>query len=73
MTEEEAREVLRADDRDGLEAWIAGQPWIVMPGGWWKVKDEGGGHFHLLPLPEGIRIIAHPAGSKATTTWIVMA
>jgi hypothetical protein len=37
MTEKKARKVLRLGDRDGFEAWSAGQAWIPRngaDGGW---------------------------------------
>jgi hypothetical protein len=73
MTEEEAREVLRLGDRDGFEAWIAGQLWIPRLGGGWSVAStKDGWRFTVGPVPEGIRVAAFPPGPKPRpAVWLV--
>ena len=41
MTETEARVLLRAWDGDGLEAWIAAQPWRPTSVGWEVLPEMG--------------------------------
>jgi hypothetical protein len=56
-----------------LEAWIAGQPWTLMPGDWWRAEGKDGGHFDLLPAPKAIRVIANLPDGAAPVVWLVMA
>ena len=44
MTEDQARAALAAfDSFDGLEPWIAEQPWMAVPGGWVVPEPFQGG------------------------------
>jgi hypothetical protein len=73
VTEEEAREVLRLGDRDGFEAWIAGQAWIPRNGGGWRVAGtKDGWSFSLEPVEGRVRVAAFPPGLRPRpAVWVV--
>ena len=75
MTEAEARALLRdCGGFGGLEAWIAEQPWKLVPGGWTVAGRVQGRSFLLEPLGSGLRITAVTPGGRASgewATWIV--
>jgi hypothetical protein len=74
MTEAQARNLLRrCRSIEGLERWMAGQPWEAAPGGWTVKPDLEGWHFRVEPVPEGVQIIASPGGGDAPAVWIVRA
>jgi hypothetical protein len=59
VTEAEARALLRAwQGAGGLEAWIAEQPWQVVPGKGWSVTRD------LLRGCDGLGGLALPAGGR---------
>ena len=71
MTEPEARDLLRqCDDIGGLEAWIAGRPWEVVPGGWSVAGDLQGWRFRLDPVRDGVRVSAFMPGALPAV-WLV--
>jgi hypothetical protein len=74
MTEAEARDLLRNCDwpsDDGLEAWMADQPWEIAPGGWTVTDELQGWRFKVEPTPEALRLTAWPpSGSPAA--WEVL-
>ncbi len=73
MTEAEARELLRrCDGLGGLEAWIAGQLWQPVPGGW-SVRPGllDGWRFRLEAVPEGGRVTAGEPGAGGPAVWVV--
>jgi hypothetical protein len=74
MTEEEAREVLIASgNRDGLEVWVAAQPWTPMPNGTgWQIEGSRDGcHFEVRPAIRAVRVINLPPEGKAAAIWTV--
>ncbi len=73
MTEDEARALLRRGDREGLEAWIAAQPWRPTLNGWEADSDLAGWRFSLRILPDGVWITSTPPGKALATGWLVAA
>jgi hypothetical protein len=75
MTEAEARELLRdCGGFGGLEAWIADQPWTVVPSGWTVAGRVQGRSFLLEPFGSDLRITAiTPSGGTPGdwSTWTV--
>ena len=73
MTETEARATLATlDAADGLERWIAAQPWLVAPGGWVVPEPFQGLRFRVEPVTRGVRVRAF--GEKGEpAAWIVLA
>jgi hypothetical protein len=74
LPEAEARTLLRAcPAADGLEAWLADQPWRAAIDGSWRVqRDRGGWTYRVEGLPDrAVRIVAHVPGSGAVTSWLV--
>jgi hypothetical protein len=70
MTEAEARTLLRdCGGFGGLEAWIAEQPWTVVPGGWTVAGRVQGRSFLLEPFGSGLRITAVTPGGGASGEW----
>jgi hypothetical protein len=70
MTEPQARALLR--DRgcdDGLEDWLADQPWLRGPRGWVVVAALHGWHFSVEPASPRLRIMAYPPGDAAPAMW----
>ena len=73
MTEDRARVVLAAfDSFDGLEAWIAEQPWLAVPGGWVVPEPRHGWRFRVQVVPGGIRVSAFEGGAEPAA-WVVPA
>lgn len=66
MTKAEARDLLRRAGYDGMDAWIAAQPWQVMPGGW-QVPGMHGWRFRIEVAGAGrLRVMANtPGGDPA--------
>jgi hypothetical protein len=64
VTEAEARTLLRGSDVfDGLETWIADQPWMAGPEGWLVVPAHKGWRFRVAPVPGdpgGLHVVATP-------------
>ena len=72
MTEAEARALLRdKGGDDGLEHWIADQPWLRGPRGWVVVAALHGWHFGVEPDPPGLRVSAFPPEDAAPAMWEV--
>ena len=70
MTEAEARQLLRdCGGFGGLEAWIAEQPWLVVPGGWTVAGRVQGRSFRLEPFGTGLFITAVTPGGGAPGEW----
>ena len=69
-----ARAVLRAHPGDGLEAWLAGQPWRATADGSWRVEpDRAGWTFRVEGVPgRAVRVVAKAPGSAGSVTaWLV--
>jgi hypothetical protein len=71
MTEDDARALLQAWDGDGLEAWIADQPWRATSNGWEVVPDWDGWRFQVEQAPPRLRLRSSPPGSAAPAEWLV--
>ncbi len=72
--ERQARALLRSHPGDGLEAWLADQPWRAAPDGSWLVEAERGGWtYRVEGLPgEAVRVVARAPGAGAVTSWLVV-
>jgi hypothetical protein len=71
MTEAEARAALRAFVAVGeLEHWIAGQPWLAMPGGWVVPEPFEGSRFRVEPVAGGVRVTAFMDKGEPAA-WVV--
>jgi hypothetical protein len=72
MTEAQARTLLRDKGcDDGLERWIAAQPWRRCPGGWDAVAALHGWRFRVTPAPPGVWITAFPPERATPAMWQV--
>ena len=72
MTEAEARDLLRCcDGQGGIEAWIAGQRWQAVPGGWTVKPQLQGWRFRLEVVPEGLRVTAGEPRAGGPAGWVV--
>jgi hypothetical protein len=73
IPETQARAVLRAHQGDGLEAWVADQPWQAAEDGSWRVApNRDGWTFRVEGVPGGIvRVIARAPEAGAFTSWLV--
>jgi hypothetical protein len=70
MTEPEARDLLRRWLGDGLEAWMADQPWQAAPGGWTLVGEMEFWRFTVDTIPGGLLLSAWEPGA-APAVWTV--
>jgi hypothetical protein len=68
-----ARARLRAHRGDGLEGWLADQPWLPTDDGGWRVEtDRDGWVFRVEAIPGGdLRIVARAPGEGAITSWLI--
>ena len=71
MTEADARDLLYAWDGDGLERWIAAQPWQPTSVGWEIVPDLNGWRFVIEQAPPRLRLRSSPPASAVPTEWLV--
>ena len=72
MTEDAARDLLHNyGGFGGLEAWIAEQPWTVVPGGWTVAGRVRGRSFRLEPFGNGLRIAAVTPSGGVPGEWAV--
>jgi hypothetical protein len=74
LAEAEARALLRdCPARDGLEAWLAEQPWQAATDGSWRVeRDLDGWTYRVEGVPgRVVRVVAHGPESGAVTSWLV--
>ena len=72
--EGQARALLRSHAGDGLEAWLADQPWRPAPDGSWLVEAERDGWtYRVEGLPgEAVRVVARAPEAGAVTSWLVV-
>lgn len=74
MTEEEVRGLLRAAaGADGLETWIADQPWQTTLAGWTLPADLEGWCFRLMRIPGGLRISLTTPQGGVREAWQISA
>jgi hypothetical protein len=74
LAEAEARTLLRdCPESDGLEAWLAEQPWQAATDGSWRVeRDRDGWTYRVEGVPgRAVRVVAHAPKSQAVTSWLV--
>ena len=74
MPEVQARTMLREHcSGDGLEAWLAAQPWhAAEDGSWWMEPSRNGRTFRVEGGPgQFVRIVERAPGSKAVTSWLI--
>jgi hypothetical protein len=74
LPETEARTLLRACPAgDGLEAWLADQPWHAATDGSWLVeRDREGWTYRVEGVPgRVVRVVARSPESGSITSWLV--
>jgi hypothetical protein len=74
VAESQARSLLCAHPGDGLEAWLADQPWQVMQEGSWRVEPEHDGWtFRVEGLPsQAVRVVVRVPGAKGSVdSWLI--
>jgi hypothetical protein len=71
MTEDNARVLLRAWDGDGLEAWIAAQPWRPTSVGWEVLPEMDGWRFVIEQAPPRLRLRSSPPETAAPAEWLI--
>ena len=73
ISEGEVRAVLRAHQGDGLEAWVADQPWQAAEDGSWRVEpSRDGWTFRVEGVPGGtVRVIARAPEAGPVTAWLI--
>ena len=71
MTETEARVLLRNWAGDGLESWIAAQPWRPTSVGWEVLPEMDGWLFEVEPVPPRLRLRSSPPNAASPAEWIV--
>jgi hypothetical protein len=64
VPEAQARAMLRAHLGDGLEAWLADQPWLAAEDGSWRVESSRDGRtYRVEPVPShSVRIVERAPG-----------
>jgi hypothetical protein len=71
VSESHARTQLREHPGDGLEAWLADQPWQPAEDGSWRVEPARDGWTYRVEglISQSVRVVARsPAG--AVTAWL---
>jgi hypothetical protein len=74
LPEGRARAVLRRHPGDGLEVWLAGQPWRAAEDGSWLVEpDRARWTFRVEGVPgrAAVRVVAKAPESGAVTSWLI--
>ena len=71
MTEPEARILLQDWRGDGLERWIAAQPWRPIRNGWEVATTLMGWLFRIEPISPRLRLWAFPPENGASAVWLV--
>jgi hypothetical protein len=71
MTEADARALLRDHVGDGLEVWIAAQPWQPTPEGWEVLTDLDAWRFVIEQAPPRLRVRSSPPDDAAPAEWLV--
>jgi hypothetical protein len=72
LSEGEARDLLRAcGPTSPLDAWLAGQPWVEVPGGWHVGPARQGWRFEIRVIPEGLQVCGHAHGQAQRATRVV--
>jgi hypothetical protein len=74
VPEAQARTMLREHcSGDGLEGWLADQPWHAAEDGSWRVEPSRNGRtFRVEGVPgQSVRIVERTLGSGAVTSWLI--
>jgi hypothetical protein len=73
VSESQARDLLRAHPGDGLEAWLAEQPWQAAEDGSWRVVPARHGRtFRVEGVPgQTVRVVERAPAAGAVTSWLV--
>ena len=73
MSEPQARAMLQAHSGDGLEAWLAEQPWHAAEDGSWWVEPERDGWTYRVEgmLGEAVRVVARAPENGPVTAWVI--
>ena len=74
LADAEARTLLRAHPTaDGLEPWLADQPWQAAVDGSWRVtREREGWTYRVEGLPgRAVRVVARAPESGSVTAWLV--
>jgi hypothetical protein len=73
VSEAQARAMLQAHPGDGIEAWLADQPWHAAEDGSWRVEpDRKGWTYRVDGMLEAVRIVARAPEDGSTTSWLIM-
>jgi hypothetical protein len=73
VSEAQARAMLQVHPGDGLEAWLADQPWHEAEDGSWRVEpDREGWTYRVDGMLEAVRIVARAPKDGSTTSWLIM-
>jgi hypothetical protein len=73
VSEAQARAMLQVHPGDGLEAWLADQPWHETEDGSWRVEPDREGWTYLVDgMLEAVRIVARVPKDGSTTSWLIM-
>ena len=72
--EGQARASLRSHPGDGLETWLADQPWrAALDGSWWVESHRDGWTYRVEGLPgEAVRVIERAPGTGSVTSWLIV-
>jgi hypothetical protein len=75
VSEAQARAMLQAHPGDGLETWLADQPWHEAEDGSWRVEpDRNGWTFRVDGLPgQAVRVVARAPEAGPITAWLIEA
>jgi hypothetical protein len=72
VPEAQARLGLRAYPGDGLEEWLATQPWQAAEDGSWRVTpDRDGWTYRVEGVPGGAVRVVERAPAGPVTSWLV--
>ena len=73
VSEGQARDLLRAHPGDGLEAWLADQPWQAAEDGSWRLESARDGRIFRVEVVSGqiVWVVERAAAAGAVTSWLV--
>jgi hypothetical protein len=73
VSEAQARAMLQVHPGDGLEAWLADQPWRAAEDGSWRVEPDCEGWTYRVEgmLEQAVRVVTHAPKDGAVTSWVI--
>ena len=73
VPEAKARNWLRKHPGDGLEAWLAEQPWQAAEDGSWQVEPALNDCTYRIEtvLDGGLRVVCRAPGGGPVTSWLI--